>query len=109
MTARLPPRRYSGSSELDRASTPTVGSGSATGGDPEFVENEVRALGLLIFQAAKHGSVDALRFALRCKGAKEHINYQEKTTQVKRLLNVTAHVLLNGSFRLPLAATLVVM
>lgn len=84
MTARLPPRHRSGSSELAKVSAPTVCSSSATCED--FVENEVRALGLLIYQAARHGNVDELRFALRCKGAKEHINYQEKDTQVKRLV-----------------------
>lgn len=100
MSARPLPRRHSGSSDLERGRT-TVRSGSATCDDAVFVENEVTALGLLIYQAAKHGNIDALRFALRCKGAKEHINYQEKTTQV----NITMYVLLNRSSRL-LAAVL---
>lgn len=73
-------RTYSGSEGVGKTARPCTARAACD--DAEFVGNEVGALGLLIYQAAKQGSAIGLRFALRCKGAKDHINYQDKTTQV---------------------------
>jgi hypothetical protein len=54
-------------------------------------EAEVGALGLLIYQAAKEGSTEGLKFALSRRGARVHIDYRDSNTKYTPLMAAAAN------------------